>query len=106
MNKLTYILWAAFSTFANNHVLSVPQTPLSFKRGTDEHRLVHCDYERPGWATFESPTGQRLTEQLADGDVGQLVVAYGNATGTKIELPPIMGQEQADAAGAGSGSHP
>jgi hypothetical protein len=109
--KLNYLLWAFFSALANNHVLAEPSKPLAFRRGRDENRLIHCQYDKPGWATYETPTGERTTELLADGDVGQLVVAYGDATGTRIEFPAVMadaaaqGAEHAASAAAGFG-HP
>ncbi len=118
MNKQLYILWAFTAGVLNNFVqgqaaglTTQPFTgPLSFRRGTDDIKLVHCDYDRPGTATVEMPDGGRDTVQLADGELGQLVTNYGRATGQRIELPPLVGygeETQAASAGAGHGNaHP
>lgn len=105
MNKQLHILWAMVATLFNNHVTTEPAKPLAFRRGHDEMKLVVCDYEKPGWAAFTTPEGETKRELLADADLGQLVTAYGRATGTQIELPPLLGygDEQTQAAGAGYG---
>lgn len=100
--KQIAILWAFAASQLNNHVLSAPSRPLAFKRGADDYTLIHLDYENPGRATFATPTGERLTEQLAEAEVGQLCVAYGRETGVRVEMPPLVGygetQGQATAA--------
>lgn len=106
MNKLTYIFWAFVAGVLNNYVLTTTSPaaePLSFRRGTDDIKLVHCDTNKPGFATVELPDGNRDTSLLAEGEWGQLVTNYGRATGQQIELAPVMGfgEEKATAAGAG-----
>ena len=108
MNKQLYILWAFAAGLLNNHVLTASSptnpSPLAFRRGTDEFKLIHCDTAKPGWVTYEMPDGNRDTQLLADGELGQLVTNYARATGVQIELPPLMGygdETQASAAAAG-----
>ena len=112
MNKLTYVLWAFVSTVLNDFVLTKPDAPLTFRRGRDEFRLIHCDDARPGWATYQTPDGAKETTQLADGEVGQPVTGWGNSSGLRIELPAEMpgdtpyAQERVAATGAGGYNQP
>lgn len=108
--KMTAYLWAFVATVLNDFVLATPPQPLSFRRdGDGEYKVIHLDYDRPGWATCQVPTGERTPTQLTDDELGIVLKAYGDAKGLRFELPQGAenAREQAASASGGAGfGHP
>jgi hypothetical protein len=103
MNRLLVVLWAFVATTVNDFVLTAPAKPLSFKRPDGEYRLIHLDYDRPGWAVCHTPTNERTPTMLTDKELGVLFTAYGEATGTRIQLPNEVTDANEQAASASAG---
>lgn len=103
MDNMTAFLWAFAATILNDHVLAAPSKPLAFLRGNEEYRLVHADYDRPGWATCQLPGGERSTTNLTDDEVGKLLTSYCEATGRRIELPEGAGRVEGAGRAAAAG---
>jgi hypothetical protein len=105
--KLTLTLWAFLAGVLNKHTegaSTAVRESIGFRRGSDAMTLVNCDPSKVGLVIYQAPTGENRTEELAEAEVGQLIKAFGYATDTNFDLPPMLGygdETQANAAAAG-----